>query len=138
MEKYQTEALTSSTLQDTLQLLGEVSEYLKRLPHVPVTRQLIDRIDAHILSPETHTARRLSMELSAETELRQMTRVAASYTASGLPIIEVAVQGDSVRMKLEQAHLSGPDGEQIAQSLRDMAARQLERGLVLTLAPKTT
>lgn len=78
------------------------------------------------------------MELSAETELRQMTRVAASYTASGLPIIEVAVQGDSVRMKLEQAHLSGPDGEQIAQSLRDMAARQLERGLVLTLAPKTT
>lgn len=86
----------NSLLIDTLALLSDVSDYLKKLPHVPVTRKLINRIEAHLREPQAATAKKLAERLAIEAQ----TRVAGAYTPAGLPLLEVAVRGDVVRVQI--------------------------------------
>ncbi len=53
----------AAVLGDTLELLAEVSDYLSRLPHVPATKELINKIEAHQTDPGALTAMRLEDEM---------------------------------------------------------------------------
>lgn len=112
-----------AVLVDTLKLLQEASDYLTRLPRVPVTQQLIAKLEAHQSAPATLTARRVAEQLEHEKQAR----CAAAYTAFGVPIIECEVQGNKLRMKLGNAPSS-----------RARALAMLEAGCELQLEPKTS
>ena len=90
------DASAQATLTDTLKLLEEVSTYLKRLPHVPVTAQLVRKIDAHLESPETISARRLA----TEHERAQGARSAVFFDALGVPLVELEVYADRVTIQI--------------------------------------
>ena len=102
----------AAVLGDTLELLAEVSDYLGRLPHVPVTKELINKIEAHQNNPGALTAMRIAKQIEAEAQ----SRVVGLYTPAGLPLIEVEVQADMVRLKI------GPE------PVRRGALRRLEEG----------
>lgn len=102
----------AAVLSDTLELLAEVSDYLSRLPNVPVTRELIKKIDAHQNDPGALTAMRIAKQIEAEAQ----SRVVGLYTPAGLPLMEVEVQADMVRPKI------GPE------SIRRGVLRRLEQG----------
>lgn len=109
----------AAVLGQTLQLLVEVSDYLKRLPNVPLTHALIDQIDAHRLDPQTRTAQAIAQQLEIEAQ----TRVAGWYAPSGAPILEVEVHGDQVRLRTDR-------------TLRAKSIPLLEDGCEMTLKPK--
>lgn len=112
----------AAVLGDTLELLAEVSEYLKRLPLVPATRELVNKIEAHQNDPGALTAARIAKQIEAEAQ----SRVAGIYTPIGSPLVEVEVHRETVRIKI------GPE------SVRRGALARLERGqeLALTLRDK--
>ncbi|MGP1692296.1 MAG: hypothetical protein ACTS6O_07300 [Giesbergeria sp.] len=112
-----------AVLVDTLKLLQEASDYLTRLPRVPVTQQLISKLEAHQRDPATLTAQRVAEQIAHE----QQARCAAAYTAFGLPIIACEVQGNKLRMKLGTSP-----------SARERAIKMLEAGCELQLEPKAT
>lgn len=91
----------AAVLGDTLELLAEVSDYLSRLPNVPVTRELIKKIDAHQNDPGALTAMRIAKQIEAEAQ----SRVVGLYTPAGLPLMEVEVQADMVRLKIGPEHI---------------------------------
>ena len=107
----------AAVLGDTLELLSEVSDYLARLPHIPATKELINKIEAHQLDPAVATAMRIAKQLEAEAQ----SRVAGMYSPAGLPLIEVEVLGDAVRLKI------GPE------PARRAVLQNLEEGQELTL-----
>lgn len=92
------EISTQATLNDTLQLLEEVSAYLKRLPLVPITAELVRKVDAHLQSPETVSAHRLSQE----HERAQRARRGCIVTPLGLPLVEVEVYADRVQIQVTE------------------------------------
>lgn len=104
MRKNEIDQIKSASLQDSLAMLEEVAQYLKSLPPVPATYHLIKKVESFVDSPETKTAIRISEEHSCETELRKNSRVAGEYTLVGLPLIEVEVKGDFVRLKMPHHH----------------------------------
>ena len=114
----QTMAHLATVLGDTLELLAEVSEYLNRLPLVPATRELINKIEAHQNDPGVLTAMRIAKLIEVEAQ----SRVAGIYTPAGLPVIEVEVHHNTVRLKI------GPE------PVRRGALERLERGQELELS----
>ena len=86
----------AAVLGDTLDLLAEVSDYLGRLPHIPVTKELIGKIEAHQNDPGALTAMRIAKQIETEAQ----SRVVGLYTPAGLPLMEVEVQADMVRIKI--------------------------------------
>ena len=107
----------AAVLGDTLELLAEVSDYLGRLPHVPVTKELIKKIEAHQNDPGALTAMRIAKQIETEAQ----SRVVGLYTPAGLPLLEVEVQGNTLRLKI------GPE------PARATALRRLEQGQELKL-----
>ncbi len=107
----------AAVLGDTLELLAEASDYLRRLPHVPATRELINKIEAHQIDTGAMTATRIAKQIEAEAQ----SRVVGLYTPAGLPLMEVEVQGNTVRLKI------GPE------PARATALRKLEQGQELKL-----
>ena len=107
----------AAVLGDTFELLAEVSDYLSRLPLVPATRELIDKIDAHQNDPGALTAMRIAKQIETEAQ----SRVVGLYTPAGLPLLEVEVQGNTLRLKI------GPE------PARATALRRLEQGQELKL-----
>ena len=107
----------AAVLGDTLELLAEVSDYLSRLPHVPATKELINKIEAHQNDPGSLTAMRIAKQIEAEAQ----SRTAGLYTPTGLPFVEVEVQANIVRLKI------GPE------PIRRGALKLLERGQELKL-----
>lgn len=107
----------AAVLGDTLELLAEASDYLRRLPHVPATRELINKIEAHQIDTGAMTATRIAKQIEAEAQ----SRVVGLYTPAGLPLMEVEVQGNTVRLKI------GPE------PARATALRRLEQGQELKL-----
>ena len=108
----------AAVLGDTFELLAEVSDYLSRLPLVPATRELIDKIDAHQNDPGALTAKRIAKQLEAEAQ----SRVAGIYTPVGMPVMEVEVHHDTVRLKIGPEHV------------RRSALARLERGVEMELS----
>ncbi|CAN7636742.1 hypothetical protein LJR129_004906 [Acidovorax sp. LjRoot129] len=90
------EISAEATLNDTLKLLEEVSAYLKRLPHVPITAELVRKLDAHLQTPETMSARRLA----EEHERAQRARGAAILSPLGVPLVELEVYADRVKIQI--------------------------------------
>ena len=128
------EVSTDSVLQDALILLDEVSSYLKRLPAVPITLQLARKVDAFTADPFRKTAIRIAKESASEQEMRSQTRSAATFTPAGLPVIQVEVKGDVVRLSLADAFTKRSVLESVQDSgLVHTALRQLETGVELTL-----
>ena len=119
----------STVLKDTLDLLSEVTLYLKRLPHVPTTLQLIRKIENHLGNPDTLSAGIAAKEL----ERRKKTRTAGSYTESGLPVIEVEVRGDFVHLQLGNALIRYSENENMRDDLTRLAIQQLRSGIQLQL-----
>lgn len=113
----------SAVLADTLTLLQEASDYLARLPRVPMTQQLIAKLEAHQRDPATMTAKRVAAQLENE----QQARCAAAYTAYGLPVISCEVDGNKLRLKMGTAPSS-----------RERVIKMLEAGCELQLEPKAT
>lgn len=119
------EVSTDSVLQDALILLDEVSSYLKRLPAVPITLQLARKVDAFTADPFQKTTIRIAKESASEREMRSQTRSAATFTPAGLPVIQVEVNGDVVRLSLAGCTQT-PDLESVQDSvLVHTALRQL-------------
>ena len=128
---------TESVLQDALLLLDEVSSYLKRLPTVPVTLQLARKVDDFTADPHRKTAIRIAKESASEQEMRSQTRSAATFTPAGLPVIQVEVNGDVVRLSLADTFAIHADIESVQDyGLVHTALRQLESGVELTLDAK--
>lgn len=123
MNKLMENDIKSASFQDSLMMLDEVAEYLKLLPSVPSTYHLINKIEAFVQSPESQATLRLSREHSQEVELRNKVRSASFETVLGLPVIEVEVQGDSLKMTLPFHH-----------TWRTAISR-LKKGVVLNLRP---
>ena len=81
---------------DTLQLLRETVDYLKRLPVVPVTHVLCKKIEAHLADPTVATVARKA----EETERLARTRVARRYGPAGNLMVEVAVSAEDVTYRI--------------------------------------
>ncbi len=94
--------IKSAALQDALALLEEAVEYLKRLPSVPATYHLIKKIESFTNDPICITARRISRDHSRETELRKSVRCASLSTQQGLPLVQIEVQEDRVRVVISK------------------------------------
>jgi hypothetical protein len=108
---------------ETLELLQRTTDYLKRLPVVPVTRALIREIDAHLADPKVAAARR---EAEA-AELLSSTRMAQSFDPVGQIAYNVMVVGGKVTLKVPPMKL--PPG------YKDTRMEQLAVGVTMTLAP---
>lgn len=124
--------VTSVALRSTLELTQEVSQYLKRLPPVPVTRQLIDRIDHHLGHAETLAAVNLAKQIEQEGNARQQLRQAISYSNAGLGVLKVCVQGDTVQLRFALDRIEDHD-EQFRKIYKREVLMQLYRGLELKL-----
>lgn len=81
---------------ETLDLLQRTVDYLKRLPTVPVTRELIRDIDAHLSDPGVAAARREA----GEAELLASKRVAQWRTPAGQVRFEAVVEGGKVTIQV--------------------------------------
>lgn len=85
-------------LAETLALLREVADYLRRLPLVPVTADFVIKIDAHLSDPTTVAAQKVATRL----ELERQTRHAGDYTRLGLPKLELTVSAERVKIQVTQ------------------------------------
>lgn len=125
-------------LADSLKMLAKVSDYLKRMPAVPATLQLVRRIDKHLEDPKTLVAQRMAEAREKEMDLRKQTRSAATYTPAGLPVLQVQVCGEKVTLKLGDGYLGSAAEYPQRQRLVSLAMRQLHEGVELPLqAPPT-
>jgi len=84
---------TDEKHKESLQLLQEAAEYLKRMPVVPVTRDFIARIEAHLAAP---TAR-----LTLQQSFR---RVGTTYSPGGVPLYSARLVGNELTI---HAHRPG-------------------------------
>lgn len=107
----------------TLNLLQKTVDYLNRLPVVPITRELIREIDAHLAAPETKASRR-----EAEVaELLSSKRVAGRYTPCGQIAFSVVVEGGKVTITAPENSI--PPGH------LDKRMEQLANGITMDLVP---
>ena len=125
-------AVDSLVLADSLNLLAEVSGYLKRMPAVPATVQLVRDIDKYLEDPKTIVAKRLALACEQEMDLRQQFRTAATFTPAGVPVLKVQVVGDTVSLKLGDGYNNPSEAPQ-RQRLVSLAVRQLSQGIALDL-----
>lgn len=108
---------------ETLDLLQRTTDYLKRLPVVPVTRELIREIDAHLADPGVAATRR---EAEA-AELLASKRVAQSFSPAGQVLFKALVEDGKVTIQVPPIKI-----------LHDFPDRRMERladGITMRLAP---
>jgi hypothetical protein len=116
-------------------MLANVSAYLKRLPPVPVTLDLVRQIDAHLAEPQLLAVKRVARENEREEQLRRLSRSARTYSSSGLPMLQVSVEGESLHLKLHSEYVEyGRASGTLHQQAEDLL-QLLERGLQLPLTP---
>lgn len=135
MSNRETVAIQSAVLHDTLTLLAEAGAYLKRHSPVPMTVDLVRRIDQHLASPETKASHRVALENASEIELRQQPRLGKSYNVVGLPIVEVIVQGETVKVQVGKAFADHGEltGKQAVQA--DELFHLLKNGIAIDVSP---
>ena len=103
----------------SLDLLRKTVDYLKRLPVVPTTRELIREIDAHLSDPGVAAAKREA----AAAEVLASRRTGGQYTPSGQPSYLVVVEGSEVTFTCPKFDF--PTG------YKDNRMEHLEKGVVL-------
>ena len=118
----------SSTRQETvtlatLDLLQKTTDYLKRLPIVPVTRELIREIDAHLADPRIVAAR-----IEAEqVKLLESKRVSRWLTPGGQVRFDVLVEGAKFTIRVPVLRL--------APGKEDTRMAEMGEGLTMLLEP---
>lgn len=98
-------------------------DYLRRLPVVPVTRELIREIDAHLADPTVAAARR---EAQA-AEILASKRVAQSFSPAGQVLFKAVVADGMVTIQVPRIPI-----------LRDYPDKRMERladGVTMNLTP---
>lgn len=88
---------------ESLQLLQDTLEYLRRLPMVPLTHAHCQRIEAHLSDPVVVTAKRRAIEI----ETFSKTRVAQHFGPAGNLLAEVVVTADDVTYRFPEIHPMG-------------------------------
>jgi hypothetical protein len=76
-----------SVVIDSLALLQDTVQYLRRLPPVPMTKELCERLEAHLKDPEVVSRKRLAVEAEQLAGLR----VARQFGPGGQLMAEVEV-----------------------------------------------
>ncbi|MES2027396.1 MAG: hypothetical protein V4448_17760 [Pseudomonadota bacterium] len=119
------QARQESVTIETLDLLQKTVDYLKRLPKVPITHDLIREIDSHLANPGVSAARR-----EAETqELLASMRVAQQFSPAGLVLFEVVVEASQVTVKVPAL----PSG--VVERMGDRRVDRLRDGITMVLKP---
>lgn len=104
---------------ETLDLLQKTAAYLKRLPVVPLTQELIRKIDAHLTDPSVAAARR---EAEA-AELLASKRVAQWVSPAGQVLYKAVVEGGQVTFQVPRINIL-PD-------YPDRRMERLEEGITM-------
>jgi hypothetical protein len=105
MNEPQSQATQAAVFTDTIALLEQCAAYLKRMPPVAVTLMMLRDIENHLAQPETSTAKRLASINARELELRHQVRSVRTFATSGVPLLEVQVCGDHVRISTHETYL---------------------------------
>lgn len=113
---------------ETLKLLQETVDYLNRLPVVPVTHALINKIQAHIDDPHVVAARREAREM----EVLVSRRYGSRYAPSGAPAYLAVVDGNKVTFHVPAYSPKLEDGS----VPEDHRMQELAKGVTLGLWPK--
>lgn len=99
-----------------LRLLGEVRDYLRRLPVVPLTRDHARKIDDFLIDPGAVAATRRAYDQERLEEVWE----AGCYSADGRPVLRLEVRRSSVILAgrtlkplTNRAATVGPDPEAI-------------------------
>lgn len=108
---------------ETLDLLQKTADYLKRLPVVPVTRELIREIDAHLADPSVASARR---EAEA-ADLLASKRVAQSFSPAGQVLFKAVVEDGKVTIQVPPI--------KFVRGHPDKRMERLADGVTIDLAP---
>lgn len=87
---------------DTLRLLRETLEHLRRLPVVPMTHALCRKIEAHLAAPKVATAQRLAEQAEAEASFARGWRIARSYGPAGNVLAEVIASPYEVSYRIPE------------------------------------
>ena len=91
---------------ESLQLLRETAEYLKRMPVVPVTRAFIARIEEHLQAPTA----RLVLQ-------RSFSRTGTTYSPGGVPLYTARLVGNELLIHAHQPHTILPVKEPLKVTL---------------------
>ena len=108
---------------ESLDLLQQTVDYLRRMPVVPVTRDLIRQIDAHLADPGVRAARR---EAEA-ADLLASRRTGGMFTPAGQHAYLLVVEGSKATITVPILNLE-PDYE-----AKRMA--QLDEGVTIDIFP---
>jgi hypothetical protein len=84
----------------TLDFLAEVRDYIASWPAHPMNRDMLRRIEAHLVEPAHQLARNAVK-----------TRSGASYTNMGIPVLTLAVKGHTATVR------AWPEGEGVPDEL---------------------
>ncbi|MDP3521282.1 MAG: hypothetical protein Q8S02_11740 [Hydrogenophaga sp.] len=135
MTEPRSKAFEAAEISDTFTLLEQCAAYLRCMPPVQVTLEMIRKIEDHLAQPEVFTAQRLGSLNSKVMELRHQVRTARNFAPSGTPLFEVEVQGNRVRVRVHEAYLqeSGSPAMHQANALKlmDMLASGVELEVVV-------
>ncbi|MDM0116628.1 hypothetical protein QTI66_31295 [Variovorax sp. J22R133] len=82
---------TDEQRKESLQLLQETADYLKRLPMAPLTRGFIARIEAHLAAPTA----RLTLE-------RPRVLTAQTYSPEGRPVVRAKLVGNVLTVRVHK------------------------------------
>lgn len=126
-------AIQSAVLDETLNLLAEAKAYLQRHSPVPMTLDLVRRIEGHLASPESKTSLRIARENATEIDLRKQARFGSSYNVVGLPVLEVMVNGDTVHVQMGKA-FTAHGGSKVRNAQADEVLRLLEKGVSIDVS----
>jgi len=97
---------TDEKHKESLQLLQETAEYLKRMPVAPVTRAFIGRIEEHLQAPTA----RLVLQ-------RSFRRAGTTYSPGGVPLYTARLVGNELLMHAHQPNTLLPIEEPLKVTL---------------------
>ena len=135
MTEPRSKAFGAAEISDTFTLLEQCATYLRRMPPVQLTLEMIRKIEDHLAQPEVFTVQRLASLNSKEMELRHQVRTARNFAPSGAPLFEVEIQGNRVRVRVHDAYLQESGSPALRQAkaltLMDMLSAGVELELVV-------
>ena len=115
------ETAAESVTLETLQLLQKTVDYLNRLSPVPVTRQLVNELQAHLDAPHVRAVQREAAAL----ELEKSVRHGNIYSPSGLCSFQAVVDRGVVYVKAPP----------FPAEFEDHRLNSLHRGIQISIQP---
>jgi len=97
---------TDEKHKESLQLLQETAEYLRRMPVAPVTRAFIARIEEHLQAPTA----KLVLQ-------RSFSRTGTTYSPGGVPLYTARLAGNELLIHAHQPNTLMPVKEPLKVTL---------------------